>query len=168
MSGLGLSVPEEAVYRDFLRNLDTSDDEIHTLLGLDRHEVGASVRPAVCAESAEPHRTGPARLRGPGDSRRRLALAVETVLTPALGGTGESPEMLLRLETAEGAEGLAVHSAAAGAYGEGESALSQDLLARFVDGAASPRTVTARGRVAGGTTPKPSERLALLRKWTGG
>ncbi|MDQ1009475.1 hypothetical protein QFZ82_003960 [Streptomyces sp. V4I23] len=100
-------------------------------------------------------------------SRRRLALAVETVLTAALGGAGEPPEMLLRLETAHGAEELAVHSAAAGAYVEEEFALSQDLLARFVDGTASPRTLTAWGRVAGGTTPKPTERLALLRKWTG-
>jgi hypothetical protein len=76
--------------------------------------------------------------------------------------------MLVRLETADGAEELAVHAAAAGAYDEEEFALSQDLLARFVDGTASPRTLTAWGRVAGGATPKPPERLALLRKWTGG
>lgn len=101
-------------------------------------------------------------------SRRRLALAVEIVLTAALGGTGEPPAMLLRLETASGTEELAVHAAAAGAYDKEEFALSQDLLARFVDGGASPRTLTAWARVADGTTPKSPERQALLRKWTGG
>ncbi|MFF9503446.1 hypothetical protein [Streptomyces sp. NPDC014656] len=103
-----------------------------------------------------------------GASRRRLALAVEAVLTAALGGTGEPPEMLLRLETASGSEELPVHSAAAGAYDEEEFTLSQNLLARFVDGEASPRTLTAWGAIAGDTSPKRPERQALLRKWTGG
>ncbi|MEU1005676.1 hypothetical protein [Streptomyces tibetensis] len=103
-----------------------------------------------------------------GAARRRLALAVEIVLTAALGGTGEPRQMLLRLETASGAEELAVHSAAAGAYDKEEFALSQALLARFVDGSASPRTLTEWGRVAGDTTPKSPERQALLRNWTGG
>ncbi|MER7479033.1 hypothetical protein ABTX60_15520 [Streptomyces sp. NPDC126510] len=101
-------------------------------------------------------------------SRRRLALAVEVVLTAALGGTGEPPEMLLRLETASDAQELAVHSAAAGAYDKEEVALSQDLLARFVDGDASPRTLMAWCRDTGDTTPKSPERQALLRNWTGG
>ncbi|MGA4944065.1 hypothetical protein [Streptomyces cinereoruber] len=103
-----------------------------------------------------------------GVSRRRLALAVEAVLTAALGGVCEPPEMLLRLETASGTEELSVHSAAAGAYDEEEFTLSQDLLARFVDGDASPRTLTRWAGGAGDTTPKPPERRALLRKWTGG
>ncbi|MFE0920218.1 helix-turn-helix transcriptional regulator [Streptomyces nigra] len=60
MSGLGLSAPEEAVYRHFLRNPDTSDDEIHTLLGLDRREVDTSVR-RLCTLGVL-HRTGPGAL----------------------------------------------------------------------------------------------------------
>ncbi|MFI2371925.1 hypothetical protein [Streptomyces sp. NPDC018833] len=100
-------------------------------------------------------------------SRRRLSLAVDTVLTVALGGAIEPPQMILRLETAEGAEELRVHSAAAAAYVEEEFILSQDLLARFVDGTASPVTLAEWGRVADGTTPKPPARQALLREWTG-
>ncbi|MEU1104832.1 helix-turn-helix transcriptional regulator [Streptomyces tibetensis] len=57
MSGLGLSAPEEAVYRHFLRNPDTSVDEIHTLLGLDQREVGESVH-RLCALGVL-NRTGP-------------------------------------------------------------------------------------------------------------
>lgn len=60
MSGLGLSAPEEAVYRHFLRNPDTSDDEIHALLGLDRRAVGASVR-RLCVLGVL-SRTGPGAL----------------------------------------------------------------------------------------------------------
>ncbi|MEV4334951.1 helix-turn-helix transcriptional regulator [Streptomyces sp. NPDC049597] len=60
MSGLGLSAPEEAVYRHFLRNPDTSDDEIHTLLGLDRDEVRAGVH-RLCALGVL-NRTGPGTL----------------------------------------------------------------------------------------------------------
>ncbi|MBT2368105.1 hypothetical protein J7E88_22995 [Streptomyces sp. ISL-10] len=100
-------------------------------------------------------------------SRRRLSLAVETVLTAALGGAGEPPQMILRLETPEGAEELSVHSAAAGAYVEEEFALSQDLLARFVDGTASPLTLAEWGRDGDGTTPKPPTRQTLLREWAG-
>ncbi|MDN3297736.1 hypothetical protein QWM81_27605 [Streptomyces ficellus] len=100
-------------------------------------------------------------------SRRRLSLAVETVLTAALGGTGEPPEMIVRLDTADGVVELPVHSAAAGAYEPEEAALSQELLARFADGTASPLTLMEWGRNADGSTPKPAERQALLREWAG-
>ncbi|MFF5039643.1 hypothetical protein [Streptomyces nigra] len=101
-------------------------------------------------------------------SRRRLALAVEVVLTAAMGGTGDPEPMLLRLETATGAEELGVYAAAAGAYEQLEFDLSQRLLARFVDGGASPRTLMEWRRGAGDPAPKPAERQALLRKWLDG
>ncbi|MFD7393064.1 hypothetical protein ACFV46_31840 [Streptomyces sp. NPDC059852] len=101
-------------------------------------------------------------------SRRRLTLAMEVVLTAAMGGTAEPEPMLLRLETVTGVEELTVYASAAGAYEQEEFDLSQRLLARFVEGAESPRTLMAWSGEAGDTNLKPSERRALLRKWTGG
>ncbi|MDN3297732.1 helix-turn-helix transcriptional regulator [Streptomyces ficellus] len=57
MSGLGITAAQEAVYRHFLRNPHTSEDEIHTLLGLPRQEVGESVL-RLCALGVL-NRTGP-------------------------------------------------------------------------------------------------------------
>ncbi|MFD7438752.1 hypothetical protein [Streptomyces sp. NPDC059861] len=78
------------------------------------------------------------------------------------------PRMTLRLETENGSEEVTVYSAAAGGYGARETALSQNLLARFVAGTADPGAVQAWGRDHGSErTPKPRVREALLHAWAG-
>ncbi|MEU2390301.1 hypothetical protein [Streptomyces sp. NPDC007369] len=96
---------------------------------------------------------------------RFLAAVLEAVLTLGSGYGGEEPpQMYLVLETADGTEEVQV-SAAAESYTSREIALSQHLLARFLEGTADPRTLTAWGRDHSGGTPRPPEREALLRKW---
>ncbi|MFF3204019.1 hypothetical protein [Streptomyces sp. NPDC002962] len=99
----------------------------------------------------------------------RVSKLVGSVVSAAAGAfLGEGPTaMTLRLETAYGPEQVTVYSAAAGGYGAEETALSQDLLARFVAGTAAPRALEAWGREHGQeATPKPQAREALLRTWT--
>lgn len=73
--------------------------------------------------------------------------------------------MFLVLETQDGAEEVRVPAATKG-YTSREIAFSQRLLARFREGAADLRTLTAWSRDHGGGTPKPPEREVLLREWT--
>lgn len=88
-----------------------------------------------------------------------------SAVTGAFLGEGP-PEMKLRLETEYGPEEVSVYSAAAGGYGAEEAALSQELLARFVAGAADPRAVEEWGREHGlEATPKARVRENLLRSW---
>ncbi|MFJ4466844.1 hypothetical protein ACIP2X_04900 [Streptomyces sp. NPDC089424] len=78
------------------------------------------------------------------------------------------PSMTLRLETGTGPAEVTVHAAAARGYGAGEAALSQELLARLVTGAADHGAVQAWGRAHGADrTPGPRVREALLREWAG-
>ncbi|MET9961748.1 hypothetical protein ABZ128_22295 [Streptomyces sp. NPDC006326] len=100
-----------------------------------------------------------------GGAGRYLAAVVEAVVTMASGFGEGPPEMLLGLETADGTQELPVSAAARG-YTAEEIALSQVLLARFLEGTADPRTLTGWSRHHGGTTPKPPGREALLREWT--
>ncbi|MFE6847101.1 hypothetical protein [Streptomyces sp. NPDC057686] len=105
-----------------------------------------------------------------GDARggggRFLAAVLEAVVTLGSGyGGAEPPQMFLVLETADGTEEVQVPAATEG-YTSREITLSQHLLARFREGTADPRTLTAWSRDHGGGTPAPSEREALLRQWT--
>ncbi|MFF3323566.1 hypothetical protein [Streptomyces sp. NPDC002889] len=97
----------------------------------------------------------------------RLEMTLEALLTSVSGLGSEPPEMILRLETADGTEKVPVYAATAGGYGPEELALSQALLARFVAGTADPRTLTSWGQEnSSHGTPKPRQREALLRTWT--
>ncbi|WP_405832372.1 MULTISPECIES: hypothetical protein [unclassified Streptomyces] len=99
----------------------------------------------------------------------RASKLLGSVVSAALGAfLGEGPpEMTLRLETENGPEQVTAYAAVAG-YGAEETALSQDLLARFVAGAADPRTLAAWGREhAPEGTPGPPVRESLLRSWAG-
>lgn len=96
----------------------------------------------------------------------RLGLAVEALLSAGAGLGSGSPEMTLRLVTADATEDVPVPAAASG-YGSEEIALSQSVLARFVAGTAEPATLVAWGRHNSGRgAPKPREREELLRAWT--
>ncbi len=99
----------------------------------------------------------------------RVPKLVGSVIAAAVGAfVGEGPTaMTLRLETGYGPEQVTVYSAAAGGYGAEETALSQDLLARFVAGTADVRTLEAWGAEHGReATRKPHAREALLQAWT--
>ncbi|MGW6521063.1 hypothetical protein [Streptomyces sp. NPDC054962] len=99
----------------------------------------------------------------------RVSKLVGSVISAAAGAfVGEGPtSMTLRLETEYGPEQVTVYSAAAGGYGAEETALSQDLLARFVAGTADVRALEAWGSEHGReATPKPPAREALLQAWT--
>ncbi|MEU9305793.1 hypothetical protein [Streptomyces sp. NPDC048269] len=104
-----------------------------------------------------------------GDTRgggRFLAAVLEAVVTLASSYDGEEPpQMFLVLETEDGTEDVQVPAATKG-YTPREITLSQHLLARFREGTADPRTLTAWRRDHSGGTPKPPEREALLREWT--
>ncbi|MBT2447081.1 hypothetical protein J7F03_08335 [Streptomyces sp. ISL-43] len=101
--------------------------------------------------------------RGAG---RFLAAVLEAVVTLGSSYGGEEPpQMFLVLETQDGAEEVRV-PAATGGYTSQEIALSQRLLARCREGTSDPRILTAWSRDHLGGSPKPSEREALLRKWT--
>ncbi|MFJ4776101.1 hypothetical protein [Streptomyces sp. NPDC088762] len=98
----------------------------------------------------------------------RASKFVGSVVSAAIGAfTGERPpEMTLRLQTEDAHEEVTVYAAASGGYGPEETALSQQLLARFVAGTADPRTIEAWGREHGlETTPKERVRESLLRAW---
>ncbi|QJS98963.1 hypothetical protein G9272_44635 [Streptomyces asoensis] len=99
----------------------------------------------------------------------RVAKLLGSVVSAAAGAfIGEGPTaMTLRLETEDGPQQVTVYSAAAGGYGAEETALSQDLLARFVAGTADLRALEAWGCEHGQeATPKPHARKALLQTWT--
>ncbi|MDX3540998.1 hypothetical protein PV721_43345 [Streptomyces sp. MB09-01] len=103
---------------------------------------------------------------GPSGRAAKLLGSVLSAAVDAFLGEGP-PEMTLRLETENGPERVTVHAAVAG-YGAEETALSQDLLARFVARTADPRTLEAWGREhAPQGTPKPPARESLLRTWAG-
>ncbi|MFD4864103.1 hypothetical protein [Streptomyces sp. NPDC058412] len=103
-------------------------------------------------------------VEGPSGRASKLLGAVVSAAVGAFTGEGP-PEMTLRLETDNGPERVTVYAAVAG-YGAEETALSQELLARFVAGTAHPRTLEAWGRDhAPQGTPKPPERESLLRTW---
>ncbi|WP_404955336.1 hypothetical protein [Streptomyces sp. 147326] len=105
-------------------------------------------------------------VEGPSGRAVKLLGSVLSAALDAFRGEGP-PEMTLRLETENGPEEVTAPAAVAG-YGAGETALSQDLLARFVAGTADPRTLEAWGRDhAQEGTPKPPVRESLLRTWAG-
>ncbi|MFD9081818.1 hypothetical protein [Streptomyces erythrochromogenes] len=98
----------------------------------------------------------------------RVSRLLGSMVSAAVGAfLGEGPpEMRLRLETEAGPQEVTVYAAAAGGYEARETALSQDLLARFVAGTAAPRALGAWGREhALEGTPKPAVREALLESW---
>lgn len=103
-------------------------------------------------------------------SGRALRLLGSMVSAAAGAFLGERPpEMRLLLETEAGPEEVTVYAAAAGGYGAQEVALSQDLLARFVEGTADTRALGAWGReYAQEGTPRRAAREALLRDWARG
>ncbi|MFJ5546302.1 hypothetical protein [Streptomyces sp. NPDC093225] len=100
------------------------------------------------------------------DVGRFLAVVADAVVTLGSSyGGGEPPQMLLVLETQDGAQEVRVAAATRG-YTSREIALSQNLLARFREGTADPRTLMSWSRQHGDDTPKPPEREALLHGWT--
>ncbi|MEU9702422.1 hypothetical protein [Streptomyces sp. NPDC047981] len=101
-------------------------------------------------------------------------LALDAVVNLALpGGPGPSgggPAMMaLRVETPDGDRALSAYAAAAVGYTETEADLSQALLSRLTDGAATMATtlaaMSAWGRTWEGSSPRTAQREELLREW---
>ncbi|MFF2813461.1 hypothetical protein ACFVT2_41125 [Streptomyces sp. NPDC058000] len=103
-------------------------------------------------------------------------LALDMVLNLALsvgpGRTGEAPAMLtVRVASPDGDHELTAYAAAAVGYSPTEVELSQALLSRLTEGAATLATTLASmsewGRAWEGGSPRRAERERLLRKWVG-
>ncbi|MFF9011800.1 hypothetical protein ACF09C_02340 [Streptomyces sp. NPDC014870] len=103
-------------------------------------------------------------------------LALDTVVNLALPGgpgpSGAGPAMMaLRVETPDGERELSAYAAAAVGYTEAEADLSQALLSRLTDGAATMATtlaaMSAWGRAWEGGSPRTAQREELLRGWLG-
>ncbi|MGG2464514.1 hypothetical protein ACO0M4_32950 [Streptomyces sp. RGM 3693] len=103
-------------------------------------------------------------------------LALDTVLNLALtmgpGRTGEAPPMLtVRVASPDGDHELTAYAAAAVGYSPTEVDLSQALLSRLTEGAATMATTLAAmskwGRAWEGGSPRGTVRERLLREWVG-
>ncbi|MGW2014881.1 hypothetical protein [Streptomyces sp. NPDC001927] len=102
-------------------------------------------------------------------------MALDTVVNLAMpGGPGPSNSgpalMTLRLESQDGEEELPVYAAAAVGYSAAEADLSQALLSRLTDGAATMATTLAAMAEWGrtwdeGSSPRVAQREELLRNW---
>ncbi|WP_344602344.1 hypothetical protein [Streptomyces glaucus] len=109
--------------------------------------------------------------------RRRVGAVTDRAVTTALnfvepgsGGADDAPALMtVRVETADGDQELAVHTAAAIGYSRAETDLSRALLTRLTEGAATVSGILAAmsgwGRTREGGSPRAAEREALLRKW---
>ncbi|MEU0370276.1 hypothetical protein ABZ070_08435 [Streptomyces sp. NPDC006283] len=104
-------------------------------------------------------------------------MALDTVVNFAMpGGPGPSGGgpalMTLRVESPGGEKELSVYAAAAVGYTPAEADLSQALLSRLTDGAATMATTLAAMSEWGrtweeGSSPRAAEREELLRTWVG-
>ncbi|MCT4351689.1 hypothetical protein M5362_00895 [Streptomyces sp. Je 1-79] len=103
-------------------------------------------------------------------------MALDTVVNLAMPGgpgpAGGAPAMMtLRVASHDGDSELSAYVAAAVGYSQAEADLSQALLARLTEGAATMVTTLAAmsewGRAWEGGSPRGALREELLRRWVG-